>query len=132
MLKASTTALLGVLLGFPAFAGDVATGQDLFLEHCAACHGLSAQGGGPMAPALMVKPKDLTQLTNENDGSFPLTHVIKRIDGRKDLISHGSLMPVYGHFFEGQDVMLKTDAGQPVMTSQPIDDLISWLKSIQE
>jgi mono/diheme cytochrome c family protein len=132
MLKASTSALLSVLLGSSAFAGDVATGQDLYLEHCAACHGLSAQGDGPMAPALMVKPKDLTQLANANDGSFPLKYVIKRIDGRKDLISHGSLMPVYGHFFEGQDVMLKTDAGQPVMTSQPIGDLISWLKSIQK
>lgn len=40
-------------------------------------------------------------------------------------------MPVYGDFFEGRDVGLKTDSGQPIMTSQPIADLVAWLQSIQ-
>ncbi len=132
MIKASITAILTSLCVFPALAGDVETGQGLFLDHCAVCHGIGALGDGPMAPALMIKPVNLARLTSENSGSFPLVRVVKRIDGREGLISHGSPMPVYGHFFEGQDVMLKTEAGQPVLTSQPVDDLVAWIKSIQE
>jgi hypothetical protein len=116
----------------PVFAGDSKVGQEIFLDHCAVCHGILAQGDGIMAPAMMIKPRNLAQLSSNNDGDFPMERVIKRIDGREELISHGSPMPVYGHFFEGQDVMLKTGAGQPIMTSQPIDDLVAWIKSIQE
>ncbi len=62
-----------------------------------------------------------------NGGEFPLIRVIKRIDGRDPLVSHGSPMPVYGDFFEGQDVSLKTAAGQPILTSRPV----AYLGSLQ-
>ena len=131
MIKVSITAIFITLCVSPAFAGDILSGQEIYMDHCAMCHGITAQGDGPMVPALMIKPKNLTQLSSENDGVFPLSDVIKRIDGREGLVSHGSPMPVYGYFFEGQEVMLKTDAGQPVLTSHPIDDLITWLKTLQ-
>jgi len=58
--------------------------------------------------------------------------VVMRIDGRDPLISHGSMMPVYGDFFAGTDVMTKTQAGQPVLTSQPIVDLLAYLEGLQQ
>lgn len=132
MIRTSLTALFTSLCILPAFAGDVVNGRDIYIGYCAVCHGIEAHGDGPMAPAMMIKPKDLTLLSRENDGVFPLELVIKRIDGRKELISHGSPMPVYGHFFGDNTVILKTDAGQSVMTSQPIDDLVSWIESVQK
>lgn len=124
--------LLAVFAGMPAMAQDLAEGERLFQHKCASCHGLDATGAGPMAPVLIIQPTDLTQLQRKNDDEFPLKRVIWRIDGRDPLVSHGSPMPVYGDFFEGRDVSLKTSSGQPIMTSQPIVDLVAWLQSIQQ
>lgn len=129
-----------VLVGFGGAAmaegeinvGDAATGAALYQEHCAVCHGLEAAGDGPMAPVLLVQPSDLTTLIARYQGVFPLERVAARIDGRDPLVSHGSQMPVYGTFFQGKDVALRTDAGQPMLTSQPIADIVAWLRTIQQ
>jgi mono/diheme cytochrome c family protein len=112
--------------------GDALTGQDLYRAHCAVCHGLEATGDGPMAPVLLVQPADLTTLVARYGSVFPLERVTARIDGRDPLVSHGSDMPIYGQFFEGRDVALRTESGQPLMTSQPIADLVAWLRTIQK
>lgn len=111
---------------------QVAAGRDHYMRHCATCHGLEADGNGPMRPILLVPPAVLSALSADNDGTFPLLRVIQRIDGRDPLVSHGSSMPVYGEFFEGDDTALKTGSGQPVMTSRPIADLVAYLLSIQD
>lgn len=113
-------------------AQDIREGEKLFNLHCAACHGSQAVGDGPMAPVLLVQPTNLTQLSATADGAFPVFRVIKRIDGRDPLVSHGSDMPVYGWFFEGQDTAIAAPTGQPIMTSKPVADLISWLETIQQ
>jgi mono/diheme cytochrome c family protein len=124
--------LAGMLAAMPVLAeGDVATGEAYYVEYCAVCHGIAATGQGPMVTVLVVQPADLTTLTRRYGGAFPMERVAARIDGRDPLVSHGSEMPIYGDFFEGRDVALKTEAGQPLMTSQPIADLIAWLQSIQ-
>lgn len=119
-------------LSQPVAAQDSAEGQRLFNLHCAACHGAAAQGNGPMAPVLLIQPADLTQMSAKSDGVFPVYRVVKRIDGRDPLVSHGSDMPVYGWFFEGTGVAIATESGQSVMTSQPVADLVAWLRSVQE
>ena len=119
-------------LGQAASAQDAEEGRKLFHLHCAACHGAAASGNGPMAPVLLVQPSNLTELSKKQDGTFPTYRVVKRIDGRDPLVSHGSDMPVYGWFFEGNDVAIAAETGQPIMTSQPVADLVAWLRSIQE
>jgi hypothetical protein len=134
------TLVAAVLIGFGGMAlaegeisvGDPATGEALYQEHCAVCHGAEATGDGPMAPVLLVQPSDLTTLIARHQGAFPLERVVMRIDGRDPLVSHGSQMPVYGLFFQGQDVALRTDAGQPILTSQPIADIVAWLRTVQQ
>ena len=116
----------------PAGAQDANQGKAIYDFYCATCHGTSAMGNGPMAPSLVVPPTDLTALSARNKGVFPTVRVVMRIDGRDPLVSHGSAMPVYGDFFEGTDVATKAETGQPIMTSQPIVDLLAYLKSIQE
>lgn len=124
-----TSALL--CLGAPVVAQDDQNGAVLYHLHCATCHGVEATGQGPMAGVLLIKPADLTALEVQNDGAFPTESVIRRIDGRDPLVSHGSPMPVYGYFFEGEDTPYKTPSGQPILTSKPIVDLLGYLQSIQ-
>ncbi|MDF1669847.1 MAG: cytochrome c [Roseovarius sp.] len=117
--------------GAMAEDGDAMNGKVVFERHCAACHGLEATGHGPMVTVLTLPPADLTKLSAKDGGAFPLVRVVKRIDGRDPLVSHGSPMPVYGDFFEGQDVMSKSQSGQPIATSQPVADLVAYLQSLQ-
>ena len=127
---------LAVALGLfaaPLAAEDPDEGQALYMTHCAACHGAEAAGDGPMAPILTLQPPDLTALSADNAGVFPLLRVVRRIDGRDPLVAHGSPMPVYGDFFEqGASVALKAPSGQPVMTSEPLAHLVAYLRGIQD
>jgi mono/diheme cytochrome c family protein len=125
-------ALLGICATLPALAQDAQTGLDDFIQYCAACHGTQARGDGPMSGVLSIPPTDLTILAGENDGEFPINAVIAKIDGRDPLLAHGSEMPVYGQFFEGKGIVIRDEAGVPIMTSQPIVDLVTWLQSVQE
>lgn len=132
MLKPVTVLVALIVSTLPLNAQDAAEGGELFLDYCATCHGRDATGNGPMAPAMSLQPTNLTLLKAGNDGVFPTLRVVKRIDGREPLVSHGSPMPVFGDFFEGRDTALKTPSGQPIMTSQPIVDLVAWLEGIQQ
>lgn len=125
-------ALLAGLMAAPAMAQDAGEGAVLYARHCATCHGVDAKGQGPMASVLLVQPVDLTKLARASNGTFPTLDVVRRIDGRDPLVSHGSPMPVYGDFFEGNDTAMKTASGQPLMTSRAIADLVAFLQGVQQ
>ena len=120
------------LMPVAAIAQDAEEGAVLYDIHCAVCHGAEARGKGPLAPALLLQPPNLRSLSARHDGVFPLERVVTRIDGRDPLVSHGSPMPVYGEFFEGDDTALKTEAGQPILMSGPVADLVAYLQGVQE
>lgn len=121
-----------MMMANPAASQSVERGTEYYMQHCATCHGLDAKGNGPMAAVLLVQPTDLTGLTGRNEGVFPMIRVVMRIDGRDPLVSHGSSMPVYGQFFQqGADVPIKAPSGQPILTSEPIVDLVVYLQSLQ-
>ena len=128
----TSAALACAALGGPVMAeGNAKNGEAIYDRYCAACHGAEATGEGPMQAVLTVPPTDLTALSAGNDGAFPTGRVVKRIDGRDPLVAHGSEMPVYGDFFEGSDASLKTESGQPILTSTPVTDLIAYIESVQ-
>jgi mono/diheme cytochrome c family protein len=113
-------------------AGDPQEGRALYTLYCATCHGTEARGDGPTAELMTLPPADLTALAAGNAGVFPTGRVVRQIDGRDPVLAHGSPMPVFGPFFEGEDAALKTPAGQPILTSAPVADLVAWLRSVQE
>lgn len=127
---------LALVVGFgvttPSLAQDVGEGEILYQDHCSNCHGSAVDGKGPLANAMIMKPNNLSRLAAENDGIFPMLRVVKRIDGREPLVSHGSPMPVYGQYFEGKGAALKTAAGQPIITSRAIADLVAFLQGVQQ
>ena len=126
------TALALICAPFAAHAQDAAVGEALYHTHCATCHGIAATGNGPMAPILLLQPPNLRTLSARHDGVFTVVRVVTRIDGRDPLVAHGSPMPVYGDFFEGEDTALKAETGQPIMTSRAIVDLVAYLEGVQE
>ncbi|MFK7744612.1 MAG: cytochrome c [Roseobacter sp.] len=123
--------LAGVIAAGATAAQDAAQGAQLYARHCATCHGIDATGDGPMAPVLTLQPPDLTALSARNEGVFPVKRVVMRIDGRDPLVSHGSPMPVYGDFFVGEAISLKTEQGQPILTSPAVVDLVAFLQGMQ-
>ncbi|MEL6210834.1 MAG: cytochrome c, partial [Pseudomonadota bacterium] len=87
---------------------------------------------GRMSAVLTVLPPDLTGLAADNDGVFPVSRVVRQIDGRDPMLAHGGAMPLFGDFFEGDDVAIPSESGQPILTSRPIADVAAWLESVQE
>ena len=114
-----------------AAAQDRDAGRQVFREYCVTCHGMEARGDGPMTQVLTINPPDLTQLTSDNNGVFPVSRVIARIDGRMPVLGHGGPMPVFGDLFEGQSGVLDSEAGAPILTSQPMVDVVTYIQNLQ-
>lgn len=121
-----------VLLAGSAAAQDAGAGAQIYLRACAACHGLDARGEGEMAAILTIAPPDLTALAARNGGVFPVARAAARIDGRDPLLAHGGEMPVYGDWLEGEETMIRSEAGQPVLVGRALADLLAFIAAIQE
>ncbi len=83
------------------------SGEDLYARNCAACHGPSGEGDGPVASVMTITMPNLRGLAERNDGVFPRAAVREYIDGRRSATAHGDrYMPVWGTEFrllEGGD-----------------------------
>jgi mono/diheme cytochrome c family protein len=102
-------------------------GSRLFRTHCAACHGATGRGDGPMADQLRRTPPDLTQVAARNGGVFPSERVRAIIDGR-GVPSHGDReMPVWGEVFK--DVR---DGRSAETVKARIAAIVRYLEGIQE
>ena len=95
-----------VLLGQPGVGHTqeeqpmLALGKDLFIRYCAACHGESGKGDGPVGATLKKPPADLTQISQKHGGTFPRAKVRQFIDGERPVPAHGlRQMPIWGKVF---------------------------------
>ncbi|MFD0980887.1 c-type cytochrome [Tropicimonas aquimaris] len=128
--------VLGCLLGSLAGAAaqeavDTSSGEALYARYCATCHGPTAGGDGPTAAFLTVQPPDLSALSEANMGKFPVSRLIRRIDGRETVVAHGSPMPIYGAFFDGSpETMVDTESGQDSV-SLPVLEIVEYLRTLQ-
>ena len=46
------------------------SGDQLYKEFCAVCHGIDGKGNGPAASALKAPPTDLTQFSRRNNNKY--------------------------------------------------------------
>lgn len=133
---------LGHLAVIAALATGVTAGAALaqadevgrleYLYNCSACHGESARGDGPIARYINVETPSLTTLSRENEGVFPLLHVIQVIDGRSGVGPHGTMMPVWGERFMASEIGDAGPYGAEVIVRGRILSLARYLESIQE
>lgn len=118
-------------LAMPAAAQSVDEGRQIFRDYCVTCHGMEARGDGPMTLALTITPPDLTRLSTDNDGVFPVSRVVARIDGRMPILGHGGPMPIFGDLFDGESGALDSETGAPILTSAAMVSVVAYLESFQ-
>jgi mono/diheme cytochrome c family protein len=104
-------------------------GELLYLRYCASCHGASARGDGPAAPALRVTPPDLTAVAARRGGVFPAADVATWIDGRFESAAHGSReMPVWGVQLRYE---LPPSGLEEEIVRGEVEMLVEYLRAIQ-
>jgi len=102
-----------------------ASGQAMFNEYCAVCHGTSGKGDGPAASALKKAPANLTQLAAKNGGKFPADVVSHYIAGSETVASHGTRdMPIWGSVFHSME-------NNPSLDQLRISNLTDYVKTLQ-
>lgn len=105
----------------------VPSGQEIFQQFCAACHGADAKGNGPAVSRLKTPPPDLTTLAKRHMGKFPYDYVASILRFGPGPSIHGSSdMPTWGPIFQ---IIDKQDE-QAVQ--QRIKNLSAYLASLQE
>ena len=104
-----------------------ASGKEMFTENCAVCHGLDGKGNGPAVAALKTAPPDLTVLTKNNGGKFPMLVITTTIRGDSNMVAaHGSPdMPMWGELFRS----LHSD---DAVIQLRIHNLAKYIESLQE
>jgi len=85
----------------------LAEGQDDYAVHCAACHGETGKGDGPMAKLLVRPPTDITTLRAANGGTFPFWRVFDIVTGSSSVAGHDTFqMPHFWARFRSDDYRL--------------------------
>lgn len=131
LIKTILPISLCLLLPAVASAQEPGDGDVLFQENCAVCHGRDARGNGPMSPVLTLVPPDLTGLSARAGGTFPAADVVRWIDGRDMIPSHGGPMPLFGRLLEAESAVVDGPDGTPIFTTRAILDIVTWLEEIQ-
>jgi mono/diheme cytochrome c family protein len=115
----------------PAWADQVqliAEGREDYTWHCAACHGETGRGDGPMAEILVLPPTDLTGIAEKHGGEFPFWRVFQVVAGEQSVTGHETFqMPEFWSRFRG-------DEGKPGYLPARIRILLltHYLESIQQ
>jgi mono/diheme cytochrome c family protein len=105
---------------------QVALGRALYLQYCASCHGITAEGDGPIARSLITPPANLRRLAERFGNPLPADRVARYIDGRAEVKAHGPRdMPVWGTRFYYKS------GGNERRAQQWIAQLVAYLQSIQ-
>lgn len=125
---------LSLLVGLaPAIADGHEVGAKEYSISCQSCHGAKGLGDGEMAMHLNVRPSNLTLISKENDGVFPLLEVFQIIDGRQEVRGHGAeAMPVWGaRYSEDIGDTYGPYGGEQVIRARVLE-LVFYLQSIQK
>jgi hypothetical protein len=108
----------------------VPSGQELFREHCAQCHGVDGTGNGPMAKILTVHPADLTVISKQSDGKFPADRIVEIIRYGGNIQGHGEQeMPLWGKVFSSEGGGGKSGGAY---SRRAVVELKDYLEKIQQ
>jgi mono/diheme cytochrome c family protein len=110
----------------PVSRTSPASGQEMFNNYCAACHGKQGRGDGPAAAAMTKVPPDLSRIAARNNGKFPDLHVLNAISGNEPMAAHGSAdMPAWG------EVLRSLNSGTSDTVLLRLSNLTDYVKSLQ-
>lgn len=101
------------------------SGEQMYKDYCAACHGPGGKGDGPAAALLKTWPPDLTTMAQRSKGKYPEVKVKETLLFGTSSRAHGtSDMPVWGPLFRAKDENKKE-------ANARISKLTQYLQSIQ-
>jgi mono/diheme cytochrome c family protein len=107
-------------------AENVPSGERLYKQRCAVCHGNDLKGNGPAPPPFRDVPPDLTTLAQRHDGKFPDAFVSDVLRNGVTLPMHGPHeMPTWGSDFRAGEQLDETQV------TLRITNLINYIKSLQ-
>jgi mono/diheme cytochrome c family protein len=110
-------------------SADVTEGRVLYGRYCAACHGIAADGHGPVAPVLRQVPSDLRRLGERYEIPLPAERIARFVDGREAVAAHGPReMPVWGERLGSPE---PEESGRPPTIDRRILAMIAYLETIQ-
>jgi len=92
-------------------------GQEHFKIFCVNCHGVNADGKGPLTETMQIAPYDLTALNQTSDEICLAERVLKAIAGVHEVV-------------QGQEHNMPTFSGN--LEAITIYELTQYLKSIQK
>jgi mono/diheme cytochrome c family protein len=119
-----------VIKKVPVTPTSAASGKQMYTTYCAVCHGADGRGGGPAAAALKTQPTNLAQLTKENGGKFPETHIYSVLQFGMEEPAHGSKdMPVWGPALRSLD---RGSSAAVMQEHQRLANLTDYLKTLQQ
>ncbi len=106
------------------------SGQRLYETYCSSCHGLDADGTGPVEPFTSAHAPDLTRIAARNGGTFPAEQVFRTVDGQFESPPPNTRhMPIWGY-------ELFTGEGDDQAAHQRVLDIehriVKYLQSIQQ
>jgi mono/diheme cytochrome c family protein len=133
------TVIAATALAVPgaAMAQDVTVGQAEYLNSCAQCHGPAGKGDGVISGFLETSLPDLTRLSQENGGVFPVVRVYSIIDGSATSGVHGtSEMPAWGMRYMAQAPRMLGEYSMPgdeeAFVRGRILALVEYISTLQE
>ena len=101
------------------------SGEQMYRDYCAACHGPGGKGDGPAAAFLKTWPPDLTTMSQRNKGKYPEVKVKETLLFGSTSHAHGtSDMPVWGPLFRAEDQDKKEATAR-------VSNLTQFIESIQ-
>jgi len=113
----------------PIIQSDPGSGQQMFYDYCAPCHGVTGKGDGPAVPALKTPPANLTLLAKGNGGKYPAEHFTNVLQFGTSTPAHGSKdMPIWGRLFTSLSASHGT---APAESALRINKLSEYVKSLQ-
>ncbi len=103
------------------------SGEKLYKQDCAVCHGNDLKGNGPAPPPFKDVPPDLTRLAKRHGGKFPEKYFEDVLRNGVVIPAHGSPeMPTWGADFRTREHL---DSTQVTLR---ITNLSDYIKSLQE
>jgi mono/diheme cytochrome c family protein len=126
---ALTVAPSAVLAQSPRQIDEEHPGYRDYRSYCGACHGIDANGDGPVASALTTPPADLTRLGERYGMPLPRSKLLPFVDGRDAKRAHGTReMPVWGKVLH-QDQAGSTE--REMIVRGTILVILDYLETIQ-
>ena len=101
------------------------SGKEDYQQYCAACHGPNGKGGTWNG----IDVPDLTRLSQQNGGQFPVEEIRKVVDGRSQSRWHQRRrdMPYWGDIFEIEEGNLASKA----KVEARIRSIVDYIQGLQ-